>query len=476
MELTNQSACALASSLQSGDLSASELMAATYDRVEIWNPHVNAIISLLDREEALELAQVADKSPSRGPLHGIPLAIKDLANAEKFVTSEGSPLFADSQPALRDDLIVARMRQAGALIIGKTNTPEFGLGSHTVNPVHGATRNPWDLSRSAGGSSGGAAVALATGMLALADGSDMMGSLRNPAGWSGTYGLRPTWGAVPSEATGDTFLSQLSTRGPMARNPDDLELLLSVIAGPDSRQPHGIELPLATNTGRLRIAWLADWNGSYPMETGILDCCQKALEVISTLGHSVELCTPGISTDALWESWTTLRSWQIAAELIQFDQDKGQRDKLGVSAKWELDRGKALSAMEVHDASVIRSTWFSLAAQLFERFDVLALPTAQCWPFDVNLDWPREIAGHSMDTYHRWMEVVIPASLIGLPALGVPAGFGDNGLPIGLQLIGRRKSDYDLLELARRFHKRAPWAGIQPTTESIVPETNSPRA
>ena len=254
----------------------------------------------------------------------------------------------------------------------------------------------------------------------------------------------------------------------MARNPDDLALLLSVMAGPDPRQPHGIDLPRTTNTRSLRIAWLADWDGSYPMEAGILECCEKALDVLSSLGHSVEPLTPDISTEALWASWTTLRSWQIASQLVELDHVQSQRDKLGAPAKWELDRGKALSALEVHEASIIRSQWFSMAAQLFERFDVLALPTAQCWPFDVSLDWPREIAGHSMDTYHRWMEVVIPASLIGLPALAVPAGFGSKGLPIGLQLIGPRKSDYNLIELARMFHEYAPWAGKRPVIDSIV--------
>ena len=467
MDLAKQSAQALVSAMQNGSLSAVDLMDATYDQIEIWNPHVNALVSLLDRSAAIALARAADQGPRRGALHGLPIAVKDLANAKGFPTSMGSPLFKDTAPLGADDLMVARMRAAGALIIGKSNTPEFGLGSHTVNPVHGPTRNPWDLTKSAGGSSGGAAVALATGMLALADGSDMMGSLRNPAGWNGVYGLRPTWGAVPSEPESDGFLHQLATLGPMARTPQDLALLLSVQSGPDRRQPYGIDLPRGRPKGeRLRIGWIGDWGGAYPMEPGILETCEQALEILSTLGHGVEPCDPGFGTEALWSSWTTLRSWQVAAKLAPAADHPGTAALLNEQAQWEVARGRALSALDVHAASAIRAQWFTQVMQLFERYDVLALPTAQCWPFDIDRTWPTEIAGREMDTYHRWMEVVVPASLIGLPALAVPAGHGAQGhaksLPTGLQLIGPRGSDFALIALAETFHAEAPWTEMRP--------------
>ncbi|MEO1548916.1 MAG: amidase [Pseudomonadota bacterium] len=455
-------ATALTQDLRDGRLSAVDLMAQTYAQIEAWNPATNAIVSLLPHDQAMAQAQVADGQAATGPLHGLPMAIKDLAHAKGFVTSMGAPLCANQDPAPVDEIMVARLHKAGALIIGKTNTPEFGLGSHTTNPVFGPTRNPWDLTRTPGGSSGGAAVALATGMLALADGSDMMGSLRNPAGWTGTYGLRPSWGAVPSEPAQDSFLHQLSTLGPMARNPQDLALLLSVQAGPDPRQPHGMTLPPPGPARPLRIGWLGDWQGAYAMEPGVLSTCEAALQVLEGVGHMVTPMGADFAADALWSSWTTLRSWQVAAGLAPLVKRKADRDALKPAAEWELQRGLSTSAMEIHDASVIRSQWFAQARALFDKVDVLALPSAQCWPFDHALDWPKEIAGRKMDTYHRWMEVVVPASLIGLPAIAVPAGLSAQGLPMGLQLIGPRLSDYALIALAQGFHEAAPWAGTLP--------------
>ncbi|WP_370227607.1 amidase [Cognatishimia sp.] len=458
MKTANQ----ILANLRSGALSAVDLMAETYDQIARVNPKVNAITGLLDRDAALDLARQADQSDATGPLHGLPIAIKDLANAEGFVTTRGSPLFANDKPAPADDIMVARMRAAGALVIGKTNAPEFGLGSHTTNPVFGPTRNPWDLSRTAGGSSGGAAVALATGMLALADGSDMMGSLRNPAGWTNTYGLRPSFGAVPSEPHADSFLTQLATNGPMARTPEDLAMLLSVQAGDDPRQPHFTPLPKADSPKPLRIGWLADWDGAYQMEAGILDTCSEALAAFSALGHAVVPLSAGFSAEAIWESWITLRSWQVSTLLAPLEALPNGRTSLNRQAIWELDRGKAMSAHEVHKASVTRSQWYKQAAHLFEQVDVLALPTAQVWPFDVTLDWPQEIAGTALDTYHRWMEVVVPASLLGLPALAVPAGFGAAGLPIGLQLIGPRGSDFSLIQMAQPYHDAVDWTDRLP--------------
>ncbi|MEM9271203.1 MAG: amidase family protein, partial [Pseudomonadota bacterium] len=291
-----------------------------------------------------------------------------------------------------------------------------------------------------------------------------MGSLRNPAGWTGTYGLRPTWGAVPSEPKGDTFVHQLSTNGPMARTPTDLERLLTVQAGPDPRQPYRVSLP-AAESHPLRIAWLANWDGAYPMEPGVLDQCNGALEVLEGLGHEVVPCSPGFASDALWVSWTTLRSWQVAMSLTAHVRGPQDRALLKPEGQWELDRGLATTSTELHAASVARSQWFAQAAHLFERFDALALPTAQCWPFDVTLDWPKDIAGAEMDTYHRWMEVVVPASLIGLPALGMPAGFSDQGLPMGLQLIGPPQSDFSLIACAKAYHEAAPWSGRRPVLE-----------
>jgi amidase len=310
-------------------------------------------------------------------------------------------------------------------------------------------------------------VALATGMLSIADGSDMMGSLRNPAGWNNVYGMRPSWGRVPPDAEeGETFLHQLSTNGPMARSPGDLAALLDVMSGPDPRQPHGCaDAPVGRLSGELagkRIAWLGDWSGALPFEPGILGLCEEALGVFEGLGCAVEPLAAPFDRDALWQSWTTLRSWQVGAGLVARLEDPATRDRLKPEAIWEIERGRGFGAMEIHAASVLRSEWFRAAARLFDTYDALALPTAQVWPFAMDLTWPREVAGQVMDTYHRWMEVMIPASLPGLPAVAVPAGFGPQGLPMGLQLIGRRGDDRGLLELAQGYHEATLWPQTRP--------------
>ncbi|WP_299374372.1 amidase [uncultured Tateyamaria sp.] len=452
----------LRSQMDAGTLGAEEVMAETLARIAAVNGQVNAIVSLRDPDELMAEARAADTRPPAGWLHGIPIAVKDLANAAGLPTSMGSPLFK-GQIAAQDDIAVARMRAAGAIVIGKTNTPEFGLGSHSFNPVFGVTRNPYDTSRSAGGSSGGAGAALATGMLSVADGSDMMGSLRNPAAWNNVYGMRPSWGLVPSEPQGDSFLHQLATNGPMARNPRDLAALLDTMAGGDPRQPHGFALPpvlprLQARSEGLRLGWLGDWGGALPMEAGILDICDHALRQMEGLGVAVDVLNAPFDRDAIWSSWITLRSWSVACGLGPIHADTALRDGLKDTAIWEIERGLALSAMQVNEASTLRSQWFRAAATLFDTYDVLALPSAQMWPFDADIDWPREVAGQGMDTYHRWMEVVIAASLLGLPVVNVPVGFGGgHDLPMGLQLIGRRGSDAKLLQLAAAWHDATGW-------------------
>lgn len=452
--------------LQAGHISAVELMQETLTQVATHNPNVNAIVSMLDPDACLAVARAADAATDKsGALHGIPLAVKDLANAAGLRTSMGSPLFPTT-PAAKDDLFVKRMRDAGAVIFAKTNTPEFGLGSHTFNPVHGATGNAYDPTKSAGGSSGGAAVALATRMVAVADGSDMMGSLRNPAAWNNVYGMRPTWGLVPSEPLGDTFLHQLSTNGPMARTPVDLATLLTVQAGPDPRQPHGrtaqdfVADMQGYDLNGAKIGYLGDWG--LPYETGILEVTDRALDDMRGLGATVTNIAPLFDMDALWHSWTTLRHWTVANSLGQFYDTPATRDGLKPAAQWEIENGKALSAAQVHAASVIRSQWFTKAAATFDEFDALILPSAQCWPFDVSQVHPTDINGTAMDTYHRWMQVVIPAGLIGLPVVNLPIGFGTNGLPAGVQMIGPRGSDAKLLGLAHAWHRAYPHTDVRP--------------
>jgi len=461
MDILNTTALTLSQALENRSLSVVELMQATLDRIDAINPTVNAIVSLRDRDALMAEAKAADDAPRTGWLHGIPLAIKDLTDAEGLPTTMGCTLFKDNI-AQADGVLVARQRAAGGIIIGKTNTPEFGLGSHTFNPVFGATKNPYDGGRTAGGSSGGAAVALATGMLCVADGSDMMGSLRNPAGWNNVYGMRPSWGTVPGEPKGDLFLQQLATSGPMARNPRDLAALLDTMAGqhpldplgtsPDAALPQ-MEAPLP----RQRIGWLSDWDGAFPMDAGILEVTQAAVTQMGAMGHPVTHMAAPFDAEVMWDSWTTLRSFANAAGLRTLYENDESRVHLKDASQWEIQRGLDMSAMEVHDASVMRSDWYRTAARLFDHVDVMVLPSAQVWPFDVDLVHPTEIAGVQMDTYHRWMHVVVPASLLGLPVVNVPVGFGENGLPAGMQLIGPRGSDARLLRLAQEWHEATDW-------------------
>jgi amidase len=466
MNILDQTALALSDKLEKGEVTAVEVMQATLERIAAVNTDVNAIVSLRDGADLLAEARQADAAPRKRWLHGIPIAIKDLANAKGLPTSMGSPLF-EGEIAQKDDLMVKRLRDAGALIIGKTNTPEFGLGSHTFNPVHGATCNPYDLGRSAGGSSGGAAAALAARMLTVADGSDMMGSLRNPAGWNNVYGMRPTWGTVPSEPGGDVFLHQLSTSGPMARCPADLAALLDTMTGSDPAQPHSkspkATLPmLSAPAPSRRIGSLGDWGGAFPYEDGIAQLSAAAVQQMAGLGHKVTEIAAPFDAERMWDSWITLRSFAVSGGNHALYADPEKRRLLKPAAIWEIERGLAMSAMEVNQASMARSDWLRAVNALFEQVDVLVLPSAQCWPFDVDMVHPTEIAGVAMDTYHRWMQVVIPAGLIGLPVVNIPAGFGENGLPGGLQLIGRHGSDGHLLQLAQQWHEATDWPRARP--------------
>lgn len=467
MELVELSASELSRMIATRQVAPSEVMAAHLDRIAAVNGAVNAVVSLRDRDALMAEARAADDAVPMGPLHGIPMAVKDLCATKGLTTTWGSPLFKDFVPA-NDDLLAARMRAAGAIFIGKTNTPEWGHGSHSFNPVFGATRNPYDLSRTAGGSSGGAAAALASRMVPVADGSDMMGSLRNPAAFCNVYGFRPSWGLVPADADGDTHLMTLATEGPMARNVEDIALLLEVQAGENPMAPfpkpaenYRAALPGADLRGK-RIGWLGDWGGAYGCEPGILDLCETALRQMEAMGAVVEPLAPPYPAEKLWQAWITLRAAMNAGGFKALYDDPQKRAQLKPETIWEIEQGRGLSAAAVYEASVIRSNWYAHAARLFDRFNLLVMPTAQVWPFPVDWRWPQAIGDRAMDTYHRWMEVVIPVSLIGLPSLNIPIGFGDNGLPMGMQLIGQSGADAAVLAAGEAWHQATDWPGKRP--------------
>ncbi|MER0240194.1 amidase [Fulvimarina sp. MAC8] len=444
--------------IKARELSVLEVVSAFLDRIDDENPRVNAIVSLRPRAEILAEAESADaalaKGAAAGPLFGLPVAIKDLSPTKGLRTTFGSPIFRDFVPD-EDGIATARMRKAGAIIIGKTNTPEFGLGSHSFNEVFGATGNAFDPAHSAGGSSGGAAVALALRMVPIADGSDMGGSLRNPAAFNNVYGLRPSFGRVPSLPAGDVFSASLATDGPMARSADDLALLLAVQAGADPRQPLSSGLPQIDQAPRfegrsVRIGWLGDLDGHLATEDGILETCEAALARLP--GSRVERAELGLDPEGLWQSFTLQRHAVIAARYGDLFADPRKRDLMKPEMQWEIENGLKLSAMDLHRAYEVRSALHLRLVALFERFDILALPAAQVWPFPIEWRWPKEIAGRTMDSYHRWMECVAPGTLSGCPVLAMPAGFR-GGLSTGVQLIAPHGREADLIALATRYRQ-----------------------
>jgi amidase len=464
-ELTALDACALSQAIHRREVPAREVMRAYLARIDALNPKVNALVGLLPHDGLLALADERDamlaQGRSMGWMHGFPIAIKELSAVAGLPLSMGSPLLA-GQIAPHDSLMVARMKAAGGIVIGKSNVPEFGLGSHSYNPVFGTTLNPWDSTRSAGGSSGGAAVSLALRLQPVADGSDMMGSLRNPAAWNNVFGLRPSQGRVPyNPHAGDGYVALLGTEGPMGRTVRDVAMLLSVQAGYDARQPLSIAQdgsafaqPLQPGAGTargLRIGWLSDLNGHLPFESGIVPLCEAALKRFEGLGAVVEPTSLGYSCDEVWQTWLTWRRFLVAGTLGPLGADPEKHAMLKPEAQWEYDQGQGLSGPQVYAASLSRTRFYRHMVSLFERFDLLVLPSAQAWPFPAEWTWPREVAGRPMDTYHRWMEVVIYATLAGLPAMSVPVGFSDAGLPMGMQLIGPPLGDLAVLNAAAAY-------------------------
>ena len=467
-DIVMMDARALAAAIKTRKLSSVEVMTAFLDHIALFNSKVNAIVALQDRDKLLAEARERDAQVARGeimgPLHGLPHAVKDLQPVKGIRSTSGSPILKDFVPT-QDSLAVERMRKAGAIFIGKTNTPEFGLGSNTYNPVYGATHNAYDLTRSAGGSTGGGAVALAMRMLPLADGSDYGGSLRNPAGWNNVFGFRTSEGVIPI-AGEDVWLPSPSVTGPMARNVPDLALLLSVLAGYDERAPLSVDGPgsrfladLKADFKGKRIGWLGDLNGSAPYEAGVLDLCQTALKTFETLGMTVDAAMPDAPTEPAWQAFITQRQWIQGWSLHNYYNDPAKRALLKPEAIYEIEGGIKLSGFDVTAASVARTHWSNAVGRLFEHFDFLVMPTAQLFAFDINEHWPREIAGQTMRTYHEWMKAVCLITMAGTPSLAVPAGFDGRGLSMGLQIIAPVRREMDCLKLAHAYEQAADWTG-----------------
>jgi len=408
-DLLSLSASELSLRIAARELSCRELMLASLQRIDQLNPQFNALVSLRRRDDLLQEAQARDAQLARdqrlGWMHGFPVAVKDLADARGLVTTMGSPATSRA-PATQDALFVERMKAAGAIVIGKSNTPEFGLGSHTYNPVFGTTRNAYAPDRSAGGSSGGAAVALALGMVPVADGSDTGGSLRNPAAWNNVVGFRPSFGRVPAVPADDVFFQQLATAGPMGRTVDDVARLLATMSGWDERAPLSLSDqlppadaadPIACAHGR-RVGWLGNIWPDLPIEAGIPEMFEAALRPFAQLGCVVEPCALGFPRERNWSAWLRLRQFLIGAKLRGFHANPDTRVLMKPEAAWEVEQGNALTAVQLQEATVARSALYQSLRELFTRFDYVVAPAAQVFPFDAALHWPQQVASVAMDT------------------------------------------------------------------------------
>jgi amidase len=465
-DLCFMSARELATLVHSRKLSAREVMAAHLGQMNRLNPKINAIVATLDDDKCLALAEEADRRIARrervGPLHGIPIAFKDLEPAVGFPWTRGSPIYKDDMPT-EDSVLVERLRKAGALPIGKTNVPEFGMGSHTYNKVYGTTVNPYDLTKSAGGSSGGAGAALATGLLPLADGSDLGGSLRNPANFNNIVALRPTVGLVPTAPTAMPFLGFL-VKGPMARSVGDTAFLLSVMAGSDSRDPGCypsdpslFAKPLERSFKGVRVAWCPDLGG-LPLDRRVRAVLEAQRKSFEALGCIVEEAWPDLGgADRIFLVVRMWRSWNLLGPLLQ-----EHREQMKPEAVWEVESGSRFSAADIAGAMVQHGELMERMRRFQEKYEFLLCAVNQVPPFDATIEWPKEIEGVKMENYVAWMRSAYWISVTFCPAISVPAGFTAEGLPVGIQIVGRYRDDLGVLQIAQAFEQMTGFGRERP--------------
>ncbi len=459
------SAVEMARLIRAKKLSAREVLAEHLKQIERVNPQVNAIVTLVP-ELAQAAAAKADEAQARkqklGPLHGLPVAHKDLVETRGIRTTFGSPLYKDYVPTA-DDLIVERLHAAGAITIGKTNTPEFGSGSQTFNTVFGATRNPYDVTKTCGGSSGGAAVALACGLVPVADGSDTGGSLRNPAAFCNVVGFRPTPGRVPNPKAAFGWFT-LSTSGCLGRSVADLALGLSAVAGPDPRAPLSIDEPgsvFARPLGRsfkgTRVAWFKDLGG-VPFDPRVREVVDGHRKTFESLGCIVEQAEPDFAPAEI--SFRVLRAWNTANQYGARYRANPTAFKDVLAA--EMEEGLRLTGPEVARAEAAHAhVWRGFQAFL-EKYEYFVLPTTQLPPFDVDTPYPKELVGVKFDSYIDWMKSCWYISAVGNPAASVPGGFTPEGLPVGVQIVGRNRADFSVLQLAHAFEEATGFGKRRP--------------
>lgn len=469
-EICFLTATELARRIRAKDISARELLEAHLSQIDRVNPKVNAVVSL-DTERAMDAAKVADETLAKGnevgPLHGLPIAHKDLVPTRGMRTTMGSPIYKDYVPD-HDGLIVERLKQAGAVTIGKTNVPEFGAGAQTYNEVFGETFNPYDTSKTCGGSSGGAAVSLACGMQPIADGSDSGGSLRLPASFCNVVGLRASPGRVPLWPSLLAWYP-ISVQGPMARTVEDTALLLSAIAGPDPRSPISISepgspfsRPLDRDFKGVRIAWSRDL-GELPVDPDVITVIDQERHIFESMGCQVEDVDPDFKdADEIFQVWRAWRFEVMFGELLETD-----RDQIKDSVIWNTEVGMELTGPQIGRAERKRTELYHRLREFMETYEFLILPVSQVPPFEVKQRYITEINGVKMDTYIDWMKSCYYISAIGLPAISVPCGFTSEGLPVGVQIVGRHQDDFGALQLAHAFEKATGYWKRRPPVVSL---------
>ncbi len=466
-EICFMTATEMARRIRKKELSCREVMEAHLNQIERVNPIVNAIVTRIPAEQALGRADAADEALAQGkeigPLHGLPMAHKDLVPTKDMRTTWGSPIYKDFVPD-HDGLIVERLKKAGAITIGKTNTPEFGAGSQTFNPVFGETLNPYDTTKTCGGSSGGAAVSLACGMLPLADGSDMGGSLRNPANFCNIVGFRTSPGRVPLWPEMVAWFP-ISVEGPMARTVQDVALMLSTIAGPDPRSPIAIAepgslftRPLERNFKNVRIAWSKDL-GELPVDPRVTQVLESGRRVFTNLGCIVDEAQPDFSdADEIFKVW---RAWNFELQYSALLKD--HRKLIKDTVIWNVEQGQKLTGPQIGRAEVKRTELYQRVRQFLETYEYLICPVNQVPPFDINRRWIEEIDGVKMESYIDWMKSCYYITVTGLPAISVPCGFTPEGLPVGMQIVGRHNAEFSVLQLAHAFEQATEFWKQPPT-------------
>ena len=467
--LENKNIQEIITHIHKNELQVKEVVQYYLDKIKKLNPSLNAIILQKDEKKIINQAEEKDNLKDKSkPLFGLPIAIKDLSDVIGIPTTYGFPGSKNNFPK-QNSLFVDLLINNGAIVIGKTNSAELGVGGHTINRLFGPTSNVYNLNKSAAGSSGGAASAVAAGLLPFADGTDQMGSCRGPAAYSNIYGFRPTPGLIASSRLSHSGkLPILTTPGCFSKNPQDMSIFLDVIVGKNSSDPYSFNLDgtfkdtfiKENELSKIKIGWLSNMNSKYNIENGILEICEESLKKLNSENILIENLKPNLNVDVLWDSWTTLRAKSIYDDTVNMGIK--DIDSMTFQAIWEYKKGSAINSENIELALTQKKKCLQQINKIFENLDLLTLPSAQIFPFDKQIQYPTEINKVKLDTYHRWLEVFILSSLLDLPTITVPVGFNKHNLPMGMQIIGKKGDDLKVFAFAKKYEEIFKYSNITP--------------